>query len=155
MAFPKPAGYPDSEGGLPLRARRVAEAIKEEASRVITQRLADPRLGFVTVTRVKVTRDLRSAVICVSVLGDRADRSRTMHALEDAAGYVQSLCGKRLGLRFTPRVQFQFDPGVDNSIRVSELLRQADGAGGPPPLEPSAPDEAREPPPDPGGADGG
>jgi ribosome-binding factor A len=123
------------EDETPLRVKRVAEAIKEEASLVITQKLADPRLGFVTVTRVKISRDLRESVIYVSILGGTGERSKTLHALADAVGYVKRAVGDRLKLRFTPSLLFEFDPGVDKSIRVAELLRQANEEAPPPPLQ--------------------
>src|SRR5512135_544593 len=129
-----------AEEGEPLRVKRVQEAIKEEAGVVITQQLADPRLGFVTVTRVKVTRDLREAVIYVSILGGEGERSKTLRALADAAGFVKRSCGERLQLRFTPAVRFEFDPGVDKSIRVAELLKQASEEARPEPLRPAGPE---------------
>ncbi len=123
------------EEGDPVRVRRVAEAIKEEASLIVTQKLSDPRLGFVTVTRVKISRDLREAAIYVSILGGTGERSKALHALNDAAGFVKRAVGDRLKLRFTPNIRFEFDPGIDNSIRVSELLRQANEEPPPKPLE--------------------
>ena len=123
------------EDATPLRVRRVAEALKEEASLIITQRLADPRLGFVTVTSAKVSRDLREAVIYVSIMGSRGDRSKTLHALRDATGFIKQACSERLKLRFTPNLRFEFDEGIDKSIRVAELLRQAAEEPPPKPLE--------------------
>ena len=141
MAIPRKK----EEEAEPLRVRRVQEAIKEEASLVITQQLVDPRLGFVTVTRVKVVRDLRSAIIYVSVMGGSGERSKTMHALKDARGFIKRAVGDRLQLRFTPELCFEFDVGIDKSIRVAELLRQASEEPPPAPLEPS-PDAGQERP---------
>ena len=124
------------EDGEPLRVKRVAEAIKEEASLTITQKLADPRLGFVTVTRVKISRDLRDAVIYISILGGTSERSKALHALADAAGFIKRGIGDRLELRFTPNIRFEFDEGIDKSIRVAELLRQASEEPPPAPLKP-------------------
>ena len=132
MPFPRH----QAEDGEPLRVKRVQEAIKEEAGIIITQQLTDPRLGFVTVTRVKVTRDLREAVIYVSVLGGSGQRSKTLHALKDATGFIKRACGDRLQLRFTPSLRIEFDVGIDKSIRVAELLRQASEEAPPTPLEP-------------------
>ena len=134
------------EDETPLRVKRVAEALKEEASLVITQKLADPRLGFVTVTRVKISRDLRESVIYISILGGAGQRSKTLHALADAVGYVKRAVGDRLKLRITPNLRFEFDPGIDKSIRVAELLRQASEEPPPEPLVPqpgSEPDQPR------------
>ena len=124
------------EGGEPLRVKRVAEAIKEEASLTITQQLSDPRLGFVTVTKVKISRDLRDAVIYISIMGGSSERSKTLHALADAAGFVKRAVGDRLKMRFTPSIRFEFDDGIDKSIRVAELLRQASEEAPPEPLQP-------------------
>ena len=124
------------EEGEPLRVKRVAEAIKEEASLTITQQLSDPRLGFVTVTKVKISRDLRDAVIYISIMGGSSERSKTLHALADAAGFVKRAVGDRLKMRFTPSIRFEFDDGIDKSIRVAELLRQASEEAPPEPLQP-------------------
>ena len=138
--MPIPRHHQEEE--TPLRVKRVQEAIKEEASLVITQQLADPRLGFVTVTRVKITRDLRDAVIYVSVLGTPGERSKTLHALRDAIGVLKRAVGERLQLRFTPSLRIEFDPGIDKSIRVAELLRQASEEPPPAPLEGPPPESA-------------
>ncbi len=140
MAIPR---SPDEAGGPSLRVRRVAEALKEVVGRVITQEISDPRLGFVTVTRVEVTRDLRDARVLVSVLGGEADRSKTLAALEHAAGFVKHRCGDELQLRFTPRISFEFDEGIDKSIRVSELLYEGK-TGGPPEKLPPMVEETDE-----------
>lgn len=129
------------EESTPLRVRRVAEALKEEASLTITQRLVDPRLGFVTVTSARVSRDLREAVIYISIMGSAGDRSKTLHALRDATGFIKQACAERLKLRFTPNIRFEFDPGIDKSIRVAELLRQASEEPPPEPLKPADPAE--------------
>jgi ribosome-binding factor A len=112
----------DEKSGESLRCRRVAEALKEVIGQVISQELSDPRLGFVTVTRVKVSPDLKQARVFVSVMGGDAERSKSLAALRHAAGFIKRRCGDELELRFTPRLVFEFDAGIDKSIRVSELL---------------------------------
>ena len=139
MAIPRPPD--DQPGGQSLRCRRVAEAIKETASTIITQELADPRLGFVTVTGVKVSPDLREAKVFVSIMGEQADRSKTMKALEHAAGFIKRRCGDSLKLRFTPQIKFEFDPSVDKAARLSELL-YSDSKDQPEKLEPMDETEA-------------
>lgn len=106
------------------RSERVAEEIREETARIIGGDLKDPRIGFVTVTRVTVTPDLRFARVHVGVLGDDAQRDRTMKGLAKAAGFVRRELGKRLRMRHTPEVQFEYDRGLDASERVAELLRE-------------------------------
>jgi ribosome-binding factor A len=107
------------------RARRIARVIREEASRVVLYELADPRIGFVTVTRVKVSGDLQQAKVFVSIMGDETDRKSTMTALSRAATVVQRAVGPRLKTRLVPHVSFEFDPSVEGAIRVSHLIKEA------------------------------
>jgi ribosome-binding factor A len=107
------------------RKERVARVIREEASRVVLYELADPRIGFVTVTKVKVSADLQHARIYVSVMGDSPSQDETMAVLERAARVVQRAVGPRLKMRTIPRIEFEFDPSVEGSIRVSALIREA------------------------------
>jgi ribosome-binding factor A len=81
-------------------------------------------LGFVTVTRVKLSGDLKHAVIYYSVIGSEADRSKTAHALEHARGHVQSEIARAMHTRVTPIVRFEFDEGLAGSIRISQLLHE-------------------------------
>lgn len=106
------------------RSERVAEEIREETARIIGAQLKDPRIGFVTVTRVSITPDLRFARVHVGVLGDEAQRDRSLNGLQRAAGFVRRELGKRLRMRHTPELQFQYDHGLDASERVAELLRE-------------------------------
>jgi ribosome-binding factor A len=87
--------------------------------------LSDPRLGFVTVTKVKVSPDLQHAKVFVSVLGDQAERDTTMSVLENAARVIQRAVGPRLKTRTIPMISFEFDHSIEGSIRVSELIREA------------------------------
>lgn len=106
------------------RSERVAEEIREETARIIGGQLKDPRIGFVTVTRVSVTADLRLARIHVGVLGDDEQRERTLAGLRKASGFVRRELGKRLRMRHTPELKFEYDHGLDASERVAELLRE-------------------------------
>lgn len=128
------------------RAERMARVIREEASRVILYELADPRIGFVTVTKVKVSADLQHARVYISVLGDETSRTQTMKALNSAVKVVQRAVGPRLKTRTMPRIEFEFDPSVEGSIRVSQLIREAratdiDGGKGPNDTEGPGPTE--------------
>ena len=105
-----------------VRLEKLTHLVMRRAGEVITHELVDPRLGFVTVTRVKLSRDLRHAVIYYSVVGSDADRSKTAHALEHARGHIQSQIARAMRTRVTPQVRFEFDKGVEGSIRVSEIL---------------------------------
>lgn len=107
------------------RRERMARVIREEASRVILYELADPRIGFVTVTKVKVSGDLQSVRIYVSVLGDSADRSKTMKALDRAARVVRRAIAPRLKTRLVPAISFEFDESVEGAFRVEGIIREA------------------------------
>lgn len=126
--MPDPEVEPGT-GGESLRCRRVAEAIKEIAGQVVTQELADPRVGFITITRVKVSPDIRIARVYYSAFGGQADRAKAHAALQHAAGFVRRRVGDDLQLRFTPELIFQYDEGIDKSIRLSELLHEGDKTG--------------------------
>ena len=103
----------------------MARVIREEASRVILYELADPRIGFVTVTNVKVSGDLQTAKILVSVLGSPGDRSKTMHALARATKVVRRAVAPRLKTRLVPSISFEFDESVEGAIRVQGLIKEA------------------------------
>ena len=107
------------------RRERIARVIREEASRVILYELADPRIGFVTVTKVKVSGDLQTAKVFVSVLGSPGDRSKTMHALARATKVVRKAVAPRLKTRLLPSISFQFDESVEGAARVQGLIREA------------------------------
>ena len=107
------------------RKERIARVIREEASRVILYELSDPRIGFVTVTKVKVSGDLQTAKIFVSVMGSQADRSKTMHALARATKVVRKAVAPRLKTRLLPAISFEFDESVQGAARVQDLIREA------------------------------
>jgi ribosome-binding factor A len=117
------------------RNERLAEEIREEAARIIASELKDPRIGFVTVTRVELTADLRLARIHVGVLGGEADRARTMSGLTASAGFLRRELGRRLRVRHTPEVQFRYDTGLDATDRVAQLLAESRGREGDEPSE--------------------
>ena len=104
------------------RAQRLTEEIREQVARMIASDLKDPRLGFVTVTRVEMTHDLGLARVHVGVLGSEAEREKTMKALGQASGFVRRELGKRLRIRHTPEVEFRYDKGLDATDRVAQLL---------------------------------
>ena len=91
------------------RVRRVADRIKESVALLLDTRVKDPRLGFVTITEVRVTGDLREATVFYTVLGDDEKRASTKAALESAKGMLRSEVGKALGIRHTPSLQFLLD----------------------------------------------
>jgi ribosome-binding factor A len=116
------------------RAERLAEEIREQVARMIATDLKDPRLGFVTVTRVELAHDLGHARIHVGVLGSEAEREKSLAVLRQASGFVRRELGKRLRIRHTPEVDFRYDKGLDATDRVARLLdeerRRASAASG-------------------------
>ncbi|MEW6172212.1 MAG: 30S ribosome-binding factor RbfA [Bacillota bacterium] len=104
------------------RAARLAETLKEEMAEIIQSELKDPRLGFATVTRVEVSNDLRYAKVLVSVYGSSEDGEATLSVLERAMGFIRSLLGRRLRLRYVPEISFKLDPSIGYGARVTHLL---------------------------------
>jgi ribosome-binding factor A len=106
------------------RMRRVNEAVREVLSAAITNDLKDPRVGFVTVTAVETSSDLRHANVYVSVLGDERARDASLAGLQSAHGYLQGRVASELRLKHTPQLDFRYDDSVARGQRISELLRQ-------------------------------
>ena len=109
------------------RMRRVDEAVREVLSGAITQELKDPRVGFVTVTAVETSPDLRHARVFVSVLGDEPKSERSLDALRAAHGYLQRRLADQLTLKHTPTLDFLYDDSLDRSLRIQALLEREDG----------------------------
>lgn len=104
---------------------KVAEQIRVIAASLIERRIKDPRLGFVTVTDVRLTGDGREATIFYTVLGDEAERNDTAAALESARGMIRTTVGKQLGLKFTPTIAFQLDAVPDTAAHIEDALTRA------------------------------
>jgi ribosome-binding factor A len=104
------------------RMRRVDEAMREVLSGAITSELKDPRVGFVTVTAVQTSPDLRHARVFVSVLGNAGVRRRSLQALESAHGYLQRRVASELHIKNTPALEFVYDDTAERSQRINELL---------------------------------
>jgi ribosome-binding factor A len=102
--------------------RRVDEAVREVLSDAISKDLKDPRVGFVTVTAVKTSPDLRQARVYVSVLGEEPDRAATLEGLRSAHGFLQRAIATQLTLKRTPTLSFQYDETVARAARLSELI---------------------------------
>jgi ribosome-binding factor A len=104
------------------RMRRVDEAVRAVLSDAIASDLKDPRVGFVTVTGVKTSPDLRHATVYVSVLGDEEARATTLDGLRSAHGFLQRRVADELTLKHTPTLTFAYDESVDRGMRISQLL---------------------------------
>jgi ribosome-binding factor A len=103
---------------------QVAEEIQHIVSYLIQRELKDPRLGFVTVTRVEVSRDLKYARVYVSVMGTPEDQKASMVALDSARGFVRHEVATRMTTRSVPEVQFKLDRGLEYSDRINRLLTE-------------------------------
>jgi ribosome-binding factor A len=105
------------------RTERLANQIREELAGMIGG-LKDPRIGFVTVTRVALAEDLRFARVSFGVLGDQAQRDKTSAGLRQASGFLRRELGRRLRVRHTPELVFEYDEGLDATDRVAKILEE-------------------------------
>ena len=103
------------------RMRRVNEAVRQVLSEAVNE-LKDPRIGFVTVTGVETSSDLREARIYVSVLGSERERARTLEGLAAAHGLLQARIGRELRMKRTPQLAFEYDPTVERGVRMGKLI---------------------------------
>jgi ribosome-binding factor A len=110
------------------RMRRVDEAVRAVLSDVISKDLQDPRVGFVTVTGVKTSPDLRHARVYVSVLGDEETRAASLDGLRSAHGFLQGAIATQLTLKHTPSLTFEYDESVDRGMRISRLIEEGPDA---------------------------
>jgi ribosome-binding factor A len=104
------------------RSEKVADLIQKEISQMLVRTLKDPRIGFVTITRVAVSEDCRLARVYFSVTGNLADRERSTEGLNSARGYVRKELGRRMRLKHTPEIMFQFDPSIEYAIYIGEVI---------------------------------
>jgi ribosome-binding factor A len=122
------------------RPQRVAELLGHELASLISNELTDPRIGFVTVTEVRLSNDLRNARVYVSIYGDEEHRQASLEGLSKAAGYLRHLLGPKLQLRCTPELMFCHDESLDRADRLETLLRAvARGETSTPLASPAAP----------------
>ncbi len=107
------------------RARKLGERIHQIVARMLDTRVKDPRLGFVTVTDVRVTGDLQHATIFYTVYGDESDRAATAAALDSATGLIRSEVGKQTGVRLTPTIEFTLDSLPETAAHLDSALARA------------------------------
>ncbi len=105
------------------RSGKVADLIQKEVSQMLLRSIKDPRIGFVTITKVTVSEDCRFARVYFSVAGTLAERESSEKGLNSAKGYVRKELGRRLRLRYTPEIVFQFDPSIEYAIHMEEVIR--------------------------------
>lgn len=104
------------------RQERVEELIKEEVSDILREEVSDPRIGFVSITSVKISSDLKFASIFVSIFGSEKQKQEAMNGLNSARGFIQRELGKMLELRVTPRIQFVRDDSLERGSRVLGII---------------------------------
>lgn len=110
---------------MDARARKLAERIQVIVAEALEFRVKDPRLGFITVTDVRITNDLREATVYYTVYGDDEERANTAAALESAKGMLRTEVGRQTGLRHTPSLAFFADVVPETARQVEDLLRKA------------------------------
>jgi len=104
------------------RPGRVQEALRQEASKILQNEIKDPRLGFLTVTKVELTDDLRYARIYFSVLGEDKDKMLALKGLKSAKGYIKGLLSDRINLRFMPDIEFKIDESLEHTKKIYGIL---------------------------------
>lgn len=107
-----------------LRVRKVEEFIKQEVGNMLLKDLKDPRLGFVTVTGVHVTGDLREATIYVSLFGDENSKKESLLVLDKSKGFIRKELGKRLKVYYTPMIHFKEDTSLDYGMHIDGILKK-------------------------------
>ncbi|MGD8328445.1 MAG: 30S ribosome-binding factor RbfA [Acidobacteriota bacterium] len=110
---------------MKFRRQRIGDQIRVELADLLQREVRDPRIGFVTVTEVRMSPDLKYARAYVSILGDEQQKRDSFAALERAGGFLRSQVGKRLDLRFVPELRFVLDETLDTSERIESLLQES------------------------------
>lgn len=106
------------------RVEKVAQAIKKEIANIIHDELSDSRLGFITIMRVELTKDLRLAKVYFSVMGSPEQKENAVNGIESASGFIRRLVGQRIKLRFTPELLFKLDNSIEYSIDIAEKIER-------------------------------
>ncbi|MDD5424351.1 MAG: 30S ribosome-binding factor RbfA [Candidatus Omnitrophica bacterium] len=105
-----------------IRPERVASEMREYISMIIAENIKDPRIGFVTVTRVEVTPDLRNAKVYFSSLGGAKEKEYAAKGLNSATGFIRKMLGERLRMKFTPELLFRLDESTEYSLHLNEIF---------------------------------
>ncbi len=113
------------------RSEKVADLIQREISQMLVKSIKDPRIGFVTITKVTVSEDFRFAKVYFSVAGTLKEREESQKGLDSAKGYVRKELGRRIRLRYTPEIMFQFDPSIEYAIHMEKLIQSIHQEKGP------------------------
>lgn len=114
------------------RHERIEDQIQNEIGSMLLRDLKDPRIGFASVTRVKLSGDKREAKVYISVYGTEEEKTKTMEALASAKGFVRTELGRRIKLRHTPDIRFVLDESLEQGAKVMEILARLDSDGSTP-----------------------
>ena len=106
------------------RSNQVGEELRKIISTIFLEDLADQRMGFVTITRVEVTEDLRYAKVLYSVLGDEKQKKQTADSIAEQAAYIRRLAVERINMKFAMDLKFELDPSIEESFRLSEIFKK-------------------------------
>ena len=104
------------------RPERVQETLRREISKIVHNELKDPRVGFLTITRVELTRDLRYAKVYFSALGEIKEKRLALKGLTSAKGFIKGLIGDRIKLRFMPEIAFKIDDSLEHTKKLYDLM---------------------------------
>jgi ribosome-binding factor A len=115
---------------MSFRPERLAEAIKKEISDLLRDELKDPRIGFVSITSVDVSKDLRYASVYASVFGEPDQQKASIAALQKAQGFIRGELGRRIRLRYTPEITFKLDHSISHGTKILALIEDVKEKGG-------------------------
>ncbi|HEX9615540.1 MAG TPA: 30S ribosome-binding factor RbfA [Bacteroidota bacterium] len=116
---------------MSVRSEKVASLIKEEVSTIVQRNFTMEEYGFLTVTDVEMSADLKNAKIYVSVFGDAKRKERTLALLEGQKGFIRSTLGRSIRLKFTPTVTFQLDETLDRVMKIEKIINEIHKDEGP------------------------
>jgi ribosome-binding factor A len=107
-----------------IRAERVEGQLKKEISKILQEDLKDPRVGFVTITRIELTADLRFARIYFSIMGDDAAKEESLKGIKSAMGFIRKLIAERMNMRYVPELYFKLDNSAEYSIELEKTFER-------------------------------
>ncbi len=107
-----------------LRPERVQEALRQEISKVALEEIKDPRVGFLTITKVELTKDLRYAKVYFSVLGGAKEKALALKGLNSAKGYIKGVVADRIKLRLVPEISFRIDESIEHTEEIYNLFKR-------------------------------
>jgi len=105
-----------------IRPERIASEMREYISNIIAEEIKDPRIGFITITRVEVTPDIRNAKVYFSSLGGKDEKESAAEGLNSAAGFIRKSLGEKMRIKFTPELLFRLDESAEYSIHLNQIF---------------------------------